>query len=134
MKVKPMRINTHPFETMNGEFQIRDNKLVFVSEQGVKRRNWASKLRTYSRIYLKNNCEVCNGKESLNIHHIIPLKYMPNVTKENCVTLCRECHTILEGLAKSRCAGFLRLRKMIKQSILKIRKSNRDYKRKEEVN
>lgn len=48
----------------------------------------------------KNICAGCRRKmEKLDIHHIDYTKY---TVPENCISLCRECHTYLHSLSWTR--------------------------------
>lgn len=85
-------------------------------------KSWINKLRTTSRnLYLKDRCEVCFNKDNLTIHHVVPLKYAANIEEQNCKTLCRKCHNIIEGFAKNRNAGFIFFNDVTKKQILKHR-------------
>ena len=44
-------------------------------------------------------CQLCNGSERLQIHHIIPFWYAPLLvfTLWNLIRLCRRCHKKIEG-------------------------------------
>lgn len=62
------------------------------SKDGHKRKNWMKYYRTRSRKYLKKHCDICGSRKKLTIHHIKPLlRYLDN-SKENCQTLCNDCH------------------------------------------
>lgn len=47
-------------------------------------------------------CAVCGGKESLNVHHVIPFEFGgPELDPENMITLCRgtfNCHLLFGHL------------------------------------
>ena len=81
-------------------FRYEDGMLQFYTKEGRKRKNWKSHYRRLSQKYLKKKCEreTCGSKEELTIHHIIPLSKHIIITKENCMTLCNECHKLANEL------------------------------------
>lgn len=48
-----------------------------------------------SLIVEKGRCERCGCTEHLQAHHIIPVRYAPELSldRANLIVLCRECHT-----------------------------------------
>ena len=69
-----------------------------------KRKNWKSSIRGKSRQYIQDNCENrrCSTIHNLTIHHILPLSKGGDGDKENCKTLCRDCHDKVHGIPGSR--------------------------------
>lgn len=59
-----------------------------------KRKNWRNRIRSYSRQFIQDRCEKCKSKKNLTVHHIIPLCLGGNGERENCQTLCKDCHRI----------------------------------------
>jgi len=53
--------------------------------------------REYTK-FKKETCEKCNGTEKLTVHHID--ENPKNNVKENCMTLCEDCHNELHGFIK----------------------------------
>jgi len=88
------------FSMKNG-FYYEGGKLVKYSN-GRKRKNWKAYYRQKSRKFLKNKCEKCGSKKNLTIHHKIPIERAIIITKENCITLCRECHNKIHGIYRER--------------------------------
>lgn len=60
-----------------------------------KRKNWKSEERSFSRQYILDRCEECGSVNNLTIHHKKPLSTGGSKHRENCVTLCGECHKLI---------------------------------------
>jgi 5-methylcytosine-specific restriction endonuclease McrA len=52
-----------------------------------------------SQIFKRDHyqCVLCNSKEKLHCHHIIPWRFFANNESINLITLCKSCHLKLEG-------------------------------------
>jgi 5-methylcytosine-specific restriction endonuclease McrA len=91
-------------EAISRGFRIENGHVVkYVLVNGVptrKRKNWKNSIRQESRQYILDNCENCNSKNHLTIHHIISLDKGGQATKDNCMTLCDECHRQIHGIIK----------------------------------
>ncbi len=86
---------------VKGHFERDENGfLQYYTGSGRKRRHWKAAYRRKSHKFLKGYCERCGRLQSelsdlgikLTIHHRIPLREEVLVTKENCETLCEDCH------------------------------------------
>lgn len=44
-------------------------------------------------------CTRCGAAKDLTVHHIVPVRTDPSMAldPDNCITLCRRCHGIVEG-------------------------------------
>ena len=44
-------------------------------------------------------CSRCSSSQQLTVHHLVPVRVDPSLAldADNCVTLCRRCHGIVEG-------------------------------------
>lgn len=50
-------------------------------------------LSTGLRWRLRNDtCDKCGSSNDLRLHHLVPIAWGGLTSKENCVTLCKECH------------------------------------------
>lgn len=70
-----------------------------------KRKNWKSSKRAYSRQFLEDSCSHCSAQNNLTIHHKIPISLGGSKEKENCITLCKDCHVeihkkLIKGVKK----------------------------------
>jgi len=54
-----------------------------------------------------NKCVVCEGRKTLEIHHIVPRSEGGGDNSENLITLCKKCHDEVE-LAEYRSAVLIR--------------------------
>jgi hypothetical protein len=43
----------------------------------------------------KDACDMCGANEELRLHHIVPVSWGGDSSKENCITLCENCHRIV---------------------------------------
>ncbi|MCK5294164.1 MAG: HNH endonuclease [Arcobacteraceae bacterium] len=57
-----------------------------------KRNNWKNNIRGKARQHIQNRCENCNSKKKLSVHHIVYLCHGGRSNRDNCMTLCYECH------------------------------------------
>ena len=98
-------------EAINRGFRIEDGKVVKYSLDRFgnllrRRKNWRNSERAYSRQFIKDACELCNCMQDLTIHHIVPLSKGGSREKNNCITLCRECHVeVHQGIKKIKKKG-----------------------------
>ena len=82
---------------------------------GRARKNWISSFKLKSRRFLKKKCERCPSTKNLTIHHIKHVTCHNGVlrelrtldelnfrvlNKDNCMTLCRDCHNNEHGFTK----------------------------------
>ncbi len=85
-------------------FKFKNGKLEKYTSKGRMRKNWRSFYRCKSRKFLKERCEIClTNIIKLTIHHETPLNSAKTeeqlnalICKENCKTLCLNCHIELE--------------------------------------
>ena len=71
-------------------------------QENMVRKNWKTQYRQKCRKYLKKRCELCSSKEGLTIHHKIPLSEGVDISKENCQTLCEDCHKLTHGFPEKK--------------------------------
>lgn len=43
----------------------------------------------------KDACDMCGVTEELRLHHVVPVSWGGTSSKENCITLCENCHRIV---------------------------------------
>ena len=70
-----------------------------------------------NRVYQKDFCAICKGKEKLEIHHLT-YKNLGNESNKTLRILCHRCHSILSNLPKLKGNGrvvkkWLKLRKQV---------------------
>lgn len=46
-------------------------------------------------------CAICQSEKDIEMHHMIPLFLGGTTEKENCISLCRNCHTAVTQYQKS---------------------------------
>lgn len=73
--------------------------LVKYTSYGRKRRNWKQDYRKRSRKRLSHIkiCEVCGSIENLTVHHKTPLSKRVDISRENLIKVCRDCHDKVEN-------------------------------------
>lgn len=69
-------------------------------DKGVYPSDFTEEFKSYIRKRDKHRCAVCGKKrkpreQQLDVHHI---NFRKNTEKTNCISLCRDCHTILHKL------------------------------------
>ena len=72
--------------------------LVKYTIYGRKRKNWKQDYRKRSRNKLKhiNYCQLCGSSSKPTVHHKIPLSKKIDISRENLIKVCRECHDKIE--------------------------------------
>lgn len=91
-----MEKNTH---NPKGLIMINGN-LNIVNFKGDIKKHWKNFYRKLSMKFLEDSCEVCSIVTNLTVHHHIPLSKAIIINKYNCRTVCRDCHTIIEHVAR----------------------------------
>jgi len=56
---------------------------------------------TNGRRWLKDKCEICKYKDTLDVHRIIPAKDGGQYTIDNVITLCPNCHALITRRKKT---------------------------------
>jgi len=60
-------------------------------------------------------CRLCGAKENLHVHHIIPVSKGGGDNLGNLVTVCRECHSKVEGTKRFQKSEYLEQMKKLKK-------------------
>ena len=103
-------------------FILVGGQLKKYTKSGRQRKNWKTYYRQKCRRYLKKKCELCGSKENLTIHHKIPLSRGIDTSKENCQTLCEDCHKDVHGSIKKK---FKKINKKYQSGTKKQHKNDR---------
>lgn len=108
-------------EAIKRGFRIENGLVVkyVLGEEGKllrKRKNWRNSIRSKSRQYIKDRCERCGYKSNLSIHHIVNLSNGGNGDKDNCKTLCLNCHNLIHHKPKKIKIKIKKVKKIVESS------------------
>ncbi len=82
-------VNKRHLEKYSKTFDMNPNEFKWALE------SWSAVIKKLDN----NMCKLCDSKEGLNAHHIMPKNSFPEIALEldNGITLCKECHEEAHG-------------------------------------